>query len=288
MLRPRALRLAAFSVAALLVIGVQIGTAASASAHTCSSNWCSGSDGGTTYNVQGHNDQIYVGEVGIYCADLGNLCSPSCPGDPGGFCFNTTAANGASSRWSAGTGIGVQFYYLGGGADSELEGNYSSPYCFGWHQAVDAENQISSYFSSYFYQAYFVFLDIEQNGTFGWSNTAQSANRQVFNGFWDNIAGKAPAQDCSGSTTGGYQPATYSAPAQWSYSFGSYGSIPNTPIWTYEYCCSGSWPGSYDNADSFGGSNYMAGWQFDQSPDYDVFYEPEYLPYYGEYIPGEN
>ena len=64
-------------------------------------------------------------------------------------------------------------------------------------------------------------------------------HRQVFNGFYDNTSGASNAHGCAGRSSHWYkaQPAVYSSPGQWSYSLGSNGSIPNTPEWTYEICC---------------------------------------------------
>jgi len=59
------------------------------------------------------------------------------------------------------------------------------------------------------------------------------------NGFYDNTSGASNAHGCAGRSSHWYkaQPAVYSSPGQWSYSLGSNGSIPNTPEWTYEICC---------------------------------------------------
>jgi hypothetical protein len=269
----------------LLLFPLVPASTAQAASHTCGSDWCSGSDTSTRYNTEGNNPQIYFGEVGYYYHDLGGGGSGPCTGDPGESCFDTDAANGANSRWSANTGLGTQFYYLAGGADSVLEGNYSSAYCFGWAQGRDAEAHIADYFGDWDDSAWWLAIDVEQDNTFGWSSSTKTANRDVFDGFTDAIAGRSDAGSCGGSTSGAFQQEAYSSPDQWSYSFGSTeGNIPNTPIWTYEYCCTSTYPQSYNNADPWGNSDYLEGWQFDQNPDYDVVYEPAYLPVFGIYL----
>ncbi|MHB8264212.1 MAG: hypothetical protein ACYDGY_10815 [Acidimicrobiales bacterium] len=286
-------RIAGLALTATMAIGVsQIVTVADALAHTCVSNWCSGSDSSTPNNTQGNSDQIYNGEVGVYYADMGGNQGP-CPSDPNpdGACFNVTAANNAMTRFNAAppTGMGVFFYYLAGGSGSEYAPNYPSPYCFGWWQGYYSVTDAANYFSSYYSSAWIMSIDIE-NG-YGWQSSyggawSQAANRQVFNGFTDYVAGRTSADSaCPGyNNTITYQYGVYSSPPMWSTAFGSYGGIPDTEVWTYEYCCTSVWPGSFNNAQWFGGSNYNIQWQFDQNPDYDVLYEPIYLPVFGTYI----
>ncbi|MHB1930794.1 MAG: hypothetical protein ACYDEN_12485 [Acidimicrobiales bacterium] len=184
--------------------------------------------------------------------------------------------------------MGVEFYYFGGGADSSIARNYSSPFCFGWDQAADAVSHITnpSLFEPYEdNDAVFVFLDIERNNMFGWSNTTQAANRQVFNGFYDNLFGDANSNQCAGEQLA-FQPAVYSSPGQWSYSFGSgtNAKIAGVPIITTETCCSGTFPSGFSGAMWYGSSDYRDGYQFDENPDYDSFYEPTYIPLSGTYL----
>lgn len=267
-----------FIPAQIVAIGLPV-EVSQASAHTCGSDYCSGSDSATQNNAQDNADQFYNGEVGYYYQDLtgGNPSNKQCPYDPGGYCFNTSAANGAISRFNAGTGLGVEFYYFGGGADSSIAHNYSSPFCFGWDQAADAVAHITnpSLFANYEdNDAVFIFLDIEQNNNFGWSNTTQAANRQVFDGFYDNLFGEANTNHCAGEQLA-FQPGVYSSPDQWSYSFGSglNAQITGTPIITTEMCCSATFPSGFTGAQWFGSSSYKDGYQFDENPDYDSFYE---------------
>jgi hypothetical protein len=64
---------------------------------------------------------------------------------------------------------------------------------------------------------------------------------------------------------------------------GSYGYVPDTYVWTYELCCTSTWPGSNwgGRAQWFGSSSYNWALQFDQNPDFNDAYEPDYLPVFG-------
>jgi hypothetical protein len=134
-----------------------------------------------------------------------------------------------------------------------------------------------------------MFIDIEGNGNLGWSNQYPSSNRDVFNGFRDYIEGHL-SQDStcpSANDTIWYQPAVYSSPDQWSYSFGSQGTITEIPVWTSEYCCHSSYPTGFGSGSTGaqwfggGGDNRHIQWQFDESPDYDQLQEPVVLPWFG-------
>lgn len=184
--------------------------------------------------------------------------------------------------------MGTFFYYFGGGGDSEYWSQYGSRYCFGWHQAILAVNDANNYFSSYIAEAALLALDIEGNGSYGWSNQTHAANADVVNGFRDYLLGRSSGDpnNCPGSdlnTT--YQDAIYSSPAQWSYSFSSSYLIGNTPEWTSEHCCTGSYPTGFGSGSTgaqwFWSSNYHDMWQFDEGPDYDQLKEPVYLPAFG-------
>jgi hypothetical protein len=112
--------------------------APSAAAHTCGSNWCSGSDSTTASNIQGNGPQVYIGEVDTYQHNFYGVGGP-CPGDPNNMCWSTTGANNAANRYNAGTGIGVEDYYFRGGAAANNQGVTS--YCWGakqgYHETYD-------------------------------------------------------------------------------------------------------------------------------------------------------
>lgn len=263
------------------------------STHTCGSNWCSGSDGSTANNVQGNPDQIYIGEVGIYYTDENDGEGP-CTGSgySTGVCFSTSGANGALTRKNNGTGLGVQYYYFGGGATSQFAAQYGSPYCWGWQQGYFAESDLMNDFSGYLNQQVYIemFLDIEGgNNVYGWDSADPANNREVFNGFTDFLAKRSPAQAGCVSHTQYYtiQYGAYSSPDNWSSYMQGYGTVGNTPIWTSEsdqYPNPPSYPSSFSGAEFFGSSNYNPAWQFystPSGPDYDEYYEPQYLPVYG-------
>jgi hypothetical protein len=280
-------------------------TDAGATTHTCGTNWCSGSDGATTTNVQGIADQIYLGEIGLYFSQPGmgtsgtGPCASTSGGNvPGadGSCFNGTAATNAAIRYTADTGMGVDFIWFGGGWGSEYAAAYSTPYCFGWAQGYEAEEDVVNYYGSYASNSDVMFMDIEQNNTFGWqeasSPNGQAAinNKDVFDGFSDFVAGRSSAQPstCSSSHANVYQYGVYSAPDQWNYNFdasescgasgGSEGTLTHTYIWTYETQEADSFPSSFTHACFFASSDYDVGYQFHISPDHDEFYEP--MPLY--------
>jgi hypothetical protein len=87
----------AIVVASLILLA---GPTATAAAHTCGSNWCSGTDGGqngvSSKNIQGSGPQIYNGEVGVYYLDVaGGSGGKPCPTDgfATGACFTARAAS---------------------------------------------------------------------------------------------------------------------------------------------------------------------------------------------------
>jgi hypothetical protein len=191
------------------------------SSPTCTSNYCSGSDGASLTNEQGAGPQYYVGEVGSYYLDAsggsprggGTYANANCNRDVfNDNCYEVSAANAAITRANAGTGIGIAAYYIGGGPDSTYHTNTEwgfssmSNYCWGWQQgswAVRDLGDIASISgdSNILNDTNTIFLDIEAPGaTFGWiegnvnHRTAwqsdQDSNRLVFNGFTDFIAGR--------------------------------------------------------------------------------------------------
>jgi hypothetical protein len=265
--------------AALSAATLAVCTPHPASAATCGSNWCSGSDSSTTTNVQGNGPQVYVGEVDTYQHDFRGVNGPCPSGYWASMCFVASGANAATTRYQNGGGLGVEAYYFGGGAGSNNQG--VSNYCYGARQGYDATYAMVVHFKPWLAYQYMHFIDIEDPiANYGWNSTQQSGNRDVFNGYADYIAGKNP---CGyGANSGDVsQYGVYSAPNAWNNAVGS--GIPNTYEWTYETCCSGSWPGASwgGKFQSFGGSSYNWALQFDQSPDYNDAYEPDYLPVLG-------
>jgi hypothetical protein len=133
-----------------------------------------------------------------------------------------------------------------------------------------------------------MFYDIDQPAyDYGWFNNAISDNRQTFNGFADYTAGRNPCGQGSNPNDVS-QWGVYSAPSSsngWDYAMGTgtYGSIPNAYVWTKTTCCQAAFPGANwgGRAVWFGGSSYNWSLQFDENPDYDDAYEPDYLPVFG-------
>lgn len=266
-----------------VVLGLWVALAAPvAEAHTCGSNWCSGSDGNTTSNQQGNGPQVYVGEVSTYQNDFYGTH---------GIAWSDTAANSAQSRFTAGTGIGIEDYYFGGGSGANNQG--ISAYCFGALQGYHETYDMYVYHRSYLGDQYLSFLDIEDPiATWGWPSTEKSANRDVFNGWSDYVAGRGP---CSygANANDKSQYGVYSSPSAWNNAINS--GIPNTYVWTYQTGCSTAWPGANwgGKAKWFGGSNYDWSLQFDQdaqncgTKDWDDAYEPDTLPVLNNTVLGQ-
>lgn len=265
---------------------------ANASVPTCPSGFCSGADSNTAYNYQGSSPQLYIGEVGTYYRDFTGAQGP-CPSDINESCFDSTGAASALSLYESNQGLGVQFYYLGGGADLPYALDYGSYYCFGWEQGYLAELEAVYYHASYVDANEFLImaLDVEGYESNGWSEMTRAQNRDVFDGFRDYLLQRSSADPAHCDQSPGIyyiQQAAYSSPTLWSYSFGpqaQYYSISQTPVWTNEYCCE-SYPGNYSMFEPFGDSSYYLAWQFygGLSADYDISEEPVYLPAYGAYL----
>ena len=267
--------------------------ASAASAHSCVSNWCSGSDSSSSTNVQGNDPQLYGGEVGTVDDDFGGFTGPCgvTTGNPDGACFSVAGANGAKDRANAGTGLGIVFYYPVNGAASSYRGSRSYC-CWGWAQAKKAmTDSVSNQFANYTFWTWILFADIEP-GDSSW-DTSHDNNRQVFNGFSDYLARRTSADTgCSGSGQLQYQYGIYSTPIRFNSAFGSTGAaqhMPNTVEWTAVPDGPDTWPGAYpgvitDNAQFWDDSSYENDWQFHggfNTPDHDIFYEPIYLYVFG-------
>ncbi len=275
-------------------------SAPAAQAATCgTAGWCSGSDGATGTNIQGNAPQIYIGEIGTYGDDFYNDSGPctflKSSDNPKGVCFSFTGASGADARatQSPPTGLGTIFFYFGGGSGANPHKKTWSSFCWGWQQGAAAVADLSRYGDTFvdYTSQWAIAFDVEQaTGTdYGWTSGAYAANRDVFNGFYDYLAGTSTS--CGTNTGVKWQPFAYSSKTDWNHAFGtgSYASIPNTPEWTAYYVSSASnkcWPHGFTNtacgsAVWFDSSNYHWAWQYSGSPDWDVFKEPAYLPLFG-------
>jgi len=288
---------------------------AAVSAHSCGSNWCSGSDSGTSTNIEGNGPQIYVGEVAEWQVPVTKMA------------FNQSAAQSAIGRAVASTpsGVGVAYYDFGNGptqASAPVAGEslVQADYCFGWEQGHQAESNILNDYSTSVAYSYVIFFDMEITPTSGWLDAAVTGgsdgsyaerNRAVFNGFSDYVAGRTSANPsfCSGVSPYIFQYGVYSSPGLWHTFFdtptstvppayldpassntdfcnedgGKYGSLPNTFIWTNQgQNSSQTNPGTFDTGNPstaacwFGSSNYEVGQQFVTSQSND--YDLFYVP----------
>lgn len=269
------------AIAALLAWGVAPQAAA---AHTCGSNWCSGSDGSTQTNIQGNAPQVYIGEVGTYEHSFYGVDGP-CPNSIyAGMCWSTAGADGAAQRYNANTGIGVEGYYFGGGPGVNNQG--VSAICFGALQGYYAAYNMVTRFNQWTSEQFMLAIDIESPvSDYGWEPAETSADRAVFNGFYDFVSDDNQCSSVDGGTNNVElsQPVIYSAPDAWESAMGSNGYIGNTPEWSYEKCCESSWPGADWGGlfQGFGDTRYRWALQYDQNPDYDDAYEPQYMPVWG-------
>lgn len=256
------------ALAAAVVVGLGVVVAAPrASASTCGSNWCSGSDSNTGSNIQGNTPQVYFGEVDTYQNDFYGSS---------GVAWSNTGANGAVSRYNSGGGIGVEDYYFGGGAGVNNQGVSNT--CFGAKQGYNETYHMYVTYRTWWPYQYMSFIDIEDPvSDYGWYSSEQSANRDVYNGWYDYVVGDNPC-GYGANANDITQPGVYSAPDAWNSAIDT--GIPKTYTWTYETCCEDSWPGSNwgGNFQNFGSSGYRFALQYDQGPDYDDAYEPDYLP----------
>jgi hypothetical protein len=247
-----------------------------ASAHSCGDVWCDGNDGSTRYNSNGNDPQIYVGEVGTYLNDWNGPVHP-CPSGVGGMCFLSGAADGAVTRYQNSTGISVHFYYFLGGPDSGRRPSGVTAYCWGWKQANAMFTDVGADFGKWDGWASVIFGDIEGGSTYGWDTTTQNANRDVLDGFRDNVANNSSQQpgNCNGGSHTSFQAGIYSSPSQWNSALAGTGDIPNLFEWTAVKCCTSTYPGDFTGtsthyADWFGGNNHHFAWQYDEGPDRDI------------------
>jgi hypothetical protein len=261
-------------------------------------SYCSGADSSSGVNIEGNNPQDYGGEVGTYLFNFGGTGGP-CPAWTNGMCFNTAGAANAITRWSQGGGIGVFYYYLTAGPASTRNPGYDS-YCWGWEQGYEATLDAYDYYGSYLYDPSpsMMVLDLDDPvSNYGWytypNASEAAANRLVFNGFTDWVAGRTSADsNCAGQNgIWWFQYMLYGNPSTWQNIMPGQSSIPNTPIWTTEPNeCTGSVPNtmspaaSYNSPYDWGGySNYLEDWQFQTCTgyDYDEGYNGWYMPVFG-------
>lgn len=254
----------------MLILGAAAAFAQAAAAATCGSNWCSGSDSNTSANIQGNGPQVYIGEVDSYQDDFYGSS---------GVAWSNTGANNAKTRYQNSSGIGVEDYYFGGGSGANNQG--VTAYCFGAKQGFNETYHMYVTYNAWVGYQYMSFLDIEDPiSNYGWYSTQQSANRSVFNGWYDYIVGSNPCGYGSNANDKS-QPGVYSDPNAWNNAIGT--GIPNTYVWTYQNGCYGSWPGANwgGRAQWFGGSSYNWALQYDQqatscgTQDYNDAYEPD-------------
>lgn len=180
------------------------------------------------------------------------------------------------------------YWFMGGaGVDPGYNGTGTEAYHGGQVQAQAAMEVYNGAGPAVY--SHLVWMDIEAGPSYrvnGWNHVASSCgtnvtsnyvapnlDRDTFNGFWNYI---------HNSTA--FAPGAYSAPDFWSCTFGtSYGSIPHTYEWTYEYSSISVNPGpsswcqtGYGCAEFFGGqdaaSSYALAWQWSLAGgDYDQF-----------------
>lgn len=140
-------------------------------------------------------------------------------------------------------------------------------------------------------------VEVGTSNNYGWTIAYPYQNREVFDGFTTYVADKgSQTSHCtSRSTTGGFkfQYAVYSAKSMFNPLFGTYKNVPNTLKWTSEYDCYPTYPGTGGFTPSpnktidaiwFATGTNRDTWQFKHyciASDYDIMYEPVWLPVFG-------
>lgn len=217
-------------------------------------------------------------------------------------CFNVPGADGAVSRWRAGSGLGVSFYYLTYGPSSQYKPASWDAYCWGWMQGYWAVQHAIGYYSlasGYYIDdpvGQMMVMDIDSESGEGWSIGNAGNNWETFSGFTDYVAGRS-SQDsaCPGyNNTWTFQYMLYTSPQFWQDLVNT--SIANTPIWTTQPACYSSTqpadmnPAVYyttsagDDWNSY--SNWLENWQFDycSGPDWDLGFNEWWQPLFGQYM----
>src|SRR5215469_12299345 len=229
----------------------------------------------------GHIYGGYFGKIGG--ADLVSSGNPTGYGPGNTFAWNSTDAADANANHfdtpSKGVGSGGFWFMFGPG---DTDGTGLSAYNWGHQQGVWAVADWQRWYGGGTHRMPFriLWMDVEVPGSYGWGSNG-SANRQVFDGFWDYVNG----------ANQGMVPGVYSTQFQWDAIMSGHTSISNTWEWTAQVSRSNSPSpcpdnfsmGSSFNAVFFGGQNEnsarTAMWQWSQgNADYDQIDSNKSLP----------
>jgi hypothetical protein len=233
----------------------------------------------------GHIYGGYIGKIGG--ADLVSSSNTTGYGPGNTYAWNATYAADANENhfdYSPPLGVGAGgFWFMFGPGDTD--GTGLSPYNWGYQQGKWALADWQRWYGGGTYQSHhlplrILWMDVEVPGSYGWGSNG-SANRQVFNGFWDYVS----------NANQGVVPGVYSTQYQWNTIMSGNTNIPSTWEWTAQVsrsntpspCPDSFYVDSSFNAVFFGGQNessaQTAMWQWSQgNADYDQIDSNKSLP----------
>jgi hypothetical protein len=217
---------------------------------------CSGADSASTTNEQGNPPQLYIGQVGNAVTDFSGVGSDTTY-------YYTDTAQGALTRRTANTGLGIAFYYFTYGPGDKF-GYTGTAFCWGYYQGYKAVTDLATYHSSQASQMgrTWMAMDMDVESGEGWGTGTN--DRQTFDGFFDYMEGEAnnkitgagaPGSGVCDTLAGAgnpipaeatgetFQPALYANPETWYTNLGgssaSSGTLDifSTPVWTNEPDC---------------------------------------------------
>lgn len=169
----------------------------------------------------GHAYGGYIGKIGG--ADLVSSSNSTGYGPGHTFAWNATnAARADTNHFSYNRGVGAGgFWFMNGPNDTR--GTGLGPYDWGHRQGQWAVSDWERWYDNGKHRMPFTILwmDVEGPGSNGWG-TNNAANRQVFNGFWDYVAGAGK----------GLAPGVYSTQSQWDSIMNGHTGIAHTWEWT--------------------------------------------------------
>jgi hypothetical protein len=218
----------------------------------------------------GHAYGGYIGKIGG--ADLVSSSNRSGYGPGNTFAWREDyafAANRDHFGFHRGVGAGGYWFMFGPG---DTDGTGDSAFTWGEQQGRWAMADWQRWYDNGLHRMPLrtLWMDVEVPGSYGWGSNG-SADRVVFNGFWDYVE----------HARRGIVPGVYSTNYQWGEIMSGDTSIPHTWEWTAQVSradspapCPGGFSGGSINADFYGGqdsaSAHTVMWQWSLgNADYD-------------------
>jgi hypothetical protein len=225
----------------------------------------------------------YIGKIGG--ADMVSSSNPTGYGPNNTYAWNSADSGDANTNhFDYSKGVGTSgFWFMYGPGDTDGTGD--SAYNWGQQQGKWAAADWERWYSGGVHRMplRILWADVEENyaGEYGWSTSDTSANRDVFNGFYDAV----------NSAGDGLSPGVYSTNYLWDQAIMAGNSgIPSTWEWTAQVSrastpspCPVDYGGGSFYADFFGGqvesSAHAAIWQWSLgTDDYDQINSNKSLP----------